>query len=424
MNHSLSTDPNLPSYQSLAYRSVASKWKLAQKVYDGPDLDCPSDFAQYLPREQKEPPDAYSERLRASILLWESKFRQAVNDFASLLSKVETASLPKSLTDRLINIDNMGADLDAFVETMMVSAGISGGVFLLVDYEQLGVDLESALEEIGNARSPYLIQYDPCDVINIREVDGKLAQATIEQRSIKPDGKYGEVEQTLYRVLTPGLSQLFEIVTQEDGSCYANLVQEQLVTDRRGQLLAEIPLVYFAPTPDGMRYYRSSDILTMAKLNLHLWQVESDRWNVMHKCNQPTAVIEDDEDRFDSSGNPLNRELTLGPNSFVSVGKGGSAYFMEPSGAALAATKERIDDIKAEMAKMSLDFISGQSAFTATQSNLDAAGTSSDVQGMALQLNSALSEIKRIWCLYTLETDTGTIVANDKLTTPTPPKKS
>jgi hypothetical protein len=135
----------------------------------------------------------------------------------------------------------------------------------------------------------------------------------------------------------------------------------------------------------------------------------------MHKCNQPTAVIEDDEDRFDASGNPISRELTLGPNSFVSVSKGGSAYFMEPSGSALAATKERIDDIKAAMAQMSLDFISGQSAFTATQSNLQATGTSANVRGMASQLNSVLSEIKRIWCLYTLEANTGSITINDKL---------
>jgi Domain of unknown function (DUF4055) len=415
--NNIHTDPNLPSYQSLAYRSSVEKWQLAQKVYDGPDLDCPSGFSQYLPQECREPDRAYTERVKTSILLWESKFRQAVNNFASLLSKLKTESLPQSLTDRLTDIDDMGTDLGAFVERMAIGAGVSGGAFVLVDYEQ-GVELDSALEEIGSARSPYLVQYDPSDVLNIREVEGVLKKVTIEQRSIEPEGEYGESERTLYRVLTPGLSELFEIVTQKDGSCQSILIQSQLVTDRQGRPLTEIPLVYFAPTPGGMRYYRPSDLLTMAKLNLHLWHVESDRWNVMHKCNQPTPVIEDDEDKFDSQGNPVDRVLTLGPNSFVSVSKGGSAYFMEPSGAALAATKGRIDDIKAEIAQMSIDFISGQSAFTATQSNLQATSTNADVQGMALQLNSALSEIKRIWCLYTLEADTGTIVVSDKLTQP------
>jgi hypothetical protein len=44
-----------------------------------------------------------------------------------------------------------------------------------------------------------------------------------------------------------------------------------------------------------------------------------------------------------------------------------------------------------------------------------ATGTSANVRGMASQLNSVLSEIKRIWCLYTLEANTGSITINDKL---------
>ena len=64
---------------------------------------------------------------------------------------------------------------------------------------------------------------------------------------------------------------------------------------------------------------------------------------------------------------------------------------------------------------MGLDFLLGQTSNTATQSALQSTSTQASIKGMARQLNSALSEIKRLWCLFTLEENTGSMSVDDHL---------
>ena len=412
-------DPNLPNYQCKEYRDLSDKWHLCEMVYKGADPHSLDNWRKYLPAEPKEPVDAYNNRLMASAFLWEDKYRQVVDEYAALLSNIHTTDdIPTTLSNRLENIDQCGTALDSFVQSLNLSAEKFGGVFVLVDYAGIAT-AESAADEIGVNRSPYLIKYDPLDVLSWRFVVGngrpKLSQVVIRQIAIKPVEGFGDEDVEQYRVLKPGVSELWEITTSDDGTETAVMIEENIVSDRSGSPLTEIPLAYYSATAASGGMYCSEPVLFgLAKLNVHLWQVESDRHNVMHKCNLPTAVIEDEE-QMDASGNPVKHSLVLGPNHFVSVSKGGSAYFMEPAGTALSATKEKVMEIKESMERIGLGFLLGTASATATQSLIQATGTQASIKGMARQLNSALSEIKRLWCLFTLEEDTGHLTVDDSL---------
>jgi hypothetical protein len=412
-------DPNLPDYQCKEYRELSSRWKLCEMVYEGTDPADLDDWRKYLPAEPKEPTEAYNNRLHASAFLWEDKYRQVVDEYSAILANIHTTDdIPVTLANRLENIDQTGTSIDSFAQSLNLSAEIYGGAFVLVDYAGAAT-AETAADEIGKPRSPYLIKYDPLDVLSWRFaiVDGKPVptQVVIKQCTIKPAGTYGDEEVEQYRVLLPGLSELWEITKDEDGKEVAVLIESNFVTDRSGAPLTEIPLAYYSATAATDDLYCSEPVLFgLAKLNIHLWQVESDRHNVMHKCNLPTPVIGDDE-TMDVSGNPTRRSLVLGPNHFVSHSKGGQAYYMEPKGTALKATKEKVTEIKQSMERVGLGFLLGTTSATATQSLLQATGTQASIKGMARQLNSALSEIKRLWCLFTLEEDTGELTVDDSL---------
>jgi hypothetical protein len=261
------------------------------------------------------------------------------------------------------------------------------------------------------------VQFSPEDILSWRTetIGGKsqLAQIVIQRRSTKPLSAFGAEEVIRYQVLKPGISELWEITEGEGGKQVAVLLEENVIRDRAGKPLALIPIIYYSAS-QGAPYCTEPALFGLAKLNIHLWQVESDRHNVMHKCNLPTAVIEDEES-MDAEGNPIKHSLVLGPNHFISLSKGGKAYYMEPAGTALSATKEKVMEIKDSMERIGLGFLLGASAATATQSLIQATGTQANIKGMARRLNSALSEIKRIWCLFTLEADTGTLTVDDSL---------
>jgi hypothetical protein len=72
-------------------------------------------------------------------------------------------------------------------------------------------------------------------------------------------------------------------------------------------------------------------------------------------------------------------------------------------------------EIKESMERIGLGFLLGTASATATQSLIQATGTQASIKGMARQLNSALGEIKRLWCLFTLEEDTGYLTVDDSL---------
>jgi hypothetical protein len=419
VNHRAKTmfDKDLPNYECQEYRELKNKWELCELVYDSPDPDDLDDFRKFLPPEPKEPIEAYLNRLKASAFLWEDKYRQVVDEYAALLSNVHTTDdIPQTLSDRLENIDQIGTSLDSFVQSLNLTTEVYGGSFILVDYQGTAT-AESAADELGNQRSPYLIKYDPEEILSWRfeYIGGKpvLVQVVIKQETLVPDGDYGETELKQYRVLKPGISELWEIRKDDDGKERAVMVEERIVTDRSNQPLSEIPLVYYSVRA-GELFCAEPALYGLAKLNIHLWQLESDRHNVMHKCNLPTLAIGDTE-TFNPDGTPANSTPILGPNHYIKHTPEGRAYFVEPAGTALAATKAKVDDVKQSMERIGLGFLLGTASATATQSLIQATGTQASIKGMARQLNSALAEIKRLWCLFTLEEDSGELTVDDSL---------
>lgn len=416
--HSKDTDPDLPSYLCDEYLEQRPRWALANKVFDGPEASTIKNYAVYLPQDSQEPPKAYSKRLHVSAFLWEPKYRRAIEGFAGILSSVHgNAKIPRTLVEKWNDIDLQGTSIATFVQEAAVNTGKFGGCFVLVDYSGQPVVDGTAADE-KEQRTPYLVRYSPEDVINWRfEIDNgkkKLVQCTIVELVEIPEGKYGSIVETIYRVFTPGLCETFRIEEIEGKKQYvAVLIEEpREMNDRSGKALTEIPITYVAAA-ETTNYNIRSPMDQIAYLNIHLWQVESDRHNVMHLCNLPTPCLGDKDLGTDTQGNPIKRTLVLGPNSWISHSESGKFYFAEPSGAALEQTRQKVQDVKEAINQLVLEFLADEMSNTATEAELKAIAVKANLQGMARQINSSLASIKRHWCMYTLENDTGELTVSE-----------
>lgn len=402
-------DPNLPSFECDEYLDLKATRNFTQLVYDGPMPDTAHHYSKFLPIEQKEPNEAYRARLNASIYLWNPKYKTTIDRFAAMLCAIHHVDIPQSLEDSWDDVDLRGNSMSMYAMELNKKALNHGRVYVLVEYARSAI-AENSYEEQGISTRPYLVSFSVIDVPNysVEVINGieRLTHITIREEIELPDGIYGNKRKIIYRVLVPGYSQLWEIIKDKKGKEMAVPLEEpREILDRNGNLLTEIPIASYGSNEPPLK--------DLARLSIHLWQIESDRHNVMHRINLPTPVIADNP-ITDELGTKIPRQVVLGPNAVIDLSPEGKAYFIEPTGAALSATKEAIDDVKRTMDKMGLDFLQGQ-LNTATEANLQGVGTQASLKGMVSELNSLFSSIKRLWCLFTLESDTGSISVDEKL---------
>lgn len=423
------TNPDLPSYQNPEYRSIAPRLRVSRDIFqgitawviDGKVVDS-NRASRYLPKEEAERPKPYLNRLLRSLLV--NFYRPAIRGFAGLLSDFELSDrVPQSLRENEQNINLQGDSLTSLLaqaDELVLRDGFCG---VLVDFPQRPVDDEGRslitdadAERRFNLR-PYLILVERSDILNwrvrtARSGKREAEQVTIRRTETRPVGLYGSEEITTYQVWESSGYETFEILVDDSGIDSTPIVRSLGFVEVS---LSQIPIVFYSTTSLDP-FLSTPPLYDLALINICHYQLLSDYFEVMYKCNRPvpvrTGLIQ--HGSYDLNDLP---PLIIGPNSVVDVPEGGMFGFAEPTGAAIAATRQALHDLEMAMLREALNFFGdGDTTKTAREVDLRSSQTRATISLLAEQKESAVEQIFSLWSQWMNQgADGGTIEVNKSL---------
>lgn len=368
--------------------------------------------SKYLPKEPAEPNSAYLSRLGRST--YTPIYRDSIRSYAGLLSRFQIIDAPSSMEDNDHNVDLQGSSMQSFLTSTDEMALRDGGAFVMVDMMPDN-DSNNFFDQQTDGRHPYLISIKRADVVNWsvsyeRGIES-IERVTVRQlRSIpSPEGRFGNVIEPIYYVLTPGKVETYRVV-KTNSNRYENQKIDELSTS-----LPIIPLVWYGATTSR---FAQGDLPMdgLADLSVQHFQMRSDLNELLHKCAMPVPVRKGAPVGPDGKPAPL----ILGPNTAVDLSaEGGDFSFAEPSGKSLERHQQEITHVEALMDRSSLNFLYGSNVKTATEASLRASQVASSVAALTRNKAAMFGAILRLWAWYAGEqsaiTQESGLAINDSL---------
>lgn len=384
-------DPDSPAYESAFHRDQKIRWWMIEALLGGTE-SMRQAGERYLPRYEKETHQSWLHRLQKATLL--NYFRKTVSGyvgkpFGSPLKIPD--EFPPHLEDFCKDVDGSGTPLDLFALTAFMGGVSKGIVHVLIDFPMGNAD-DTAAEDA--TRKPYAVIIAPEALIGARSetIDGKevLTQVRIMQIEVVPDGEFGEILKPSIRVL---YRDHWEIWTK-----MARRKDKWELASSGPNSLGEIPLVTFYADKEGFMRSRPP-LLDLAHVNVAHWQSASDQRNILSVTRFPILVATGINPQGNTGANPTGAaNLEIGPNSLWTLrDKDADLKFVEHSGAAIAAGRVDLEDLKAEMAILGLQLLMPANSGnpTATAKALDGAEAISELQSIVMNFEIFLNQILR-----------------------------
>ncbi len=398
-------DPDLPSYQQAEYLEAAEEMELVMDLWN----NLKGCFTKYIHQEQKEDSKHYRDRL-ARVRL-DNRFKPAVNGYAGLLSEFAlNDDLAPTIQAYAENIDGFGNNIHTFLnecDQMVLRDGWCG---VFVDSSALSSSINSQADLLSSGNRPYLVAVDRRNIPNwdYEIVGGEIALNRVTIRELRqiPKGRYGFDIEPFYRVYYPDGFEVYQL--KENGGKFKSILVDDGATN-----LGYIPLVYYSVCESS--YFQASvPFINLAHLNIEHLQKRSQLNEVLRKCNLPVPVRKGLIRTVDD----LKKAppVVIGPNHALDIPAEGDFYFAEPSGSAIAQTKEDISNLEMAMDRVSLAFLTGgENNKTATEVLLNTAQTSANLKTMATRKESAIQQIFDYWVGYTGEEEGGTATIDSSI---------
>ncbi|MBD3882169.1 DUF4055 domain-containing protein [Phormidium tenue FACHB-886] len=404
-------DKTLPSFVKPALLDVLDDLQLVWDVWHS----LKGCKAEYLPQEEREPPKAYTNRLKRTR--FDNRYTPAIKGYAGLLTQFALLEdTAETIASNIENIDQQGNSLKAFLLQADEMVLRDGGCGILVEFpidptDETGEPLiQSAADEQEFGLRPYVVLIDRRNILNwdVSYIQGipVINRVTIAETVEVPDGEFGCTMRTRYRVLRPGSYQVWELQLVQ-GQWIKYLVDEGVTN------LDRVPLIWYSLSK-GELFKGSLPFQDVAELNIEHFQKRSENNEVLRKCNLPVPVRKG----YQRSPEEIKSgaKLTIGPNSLVDVPVDGDFYFAEPTGNAIASTQANITALEEAIDRLSLAFLTGGEAQkTATEVIIDSAQCQSSLQSMAERKASAVQQVFEFWTQYTGEEAIGGIAVDAKV---------
>jgi hypothetical protein len=384
---------NRPDYCSVAYEAMAACWMMVADVFGGTKALRAKGKA-YLPQEPAEDNDSYQTRLSRAVFF--NCFKRTVRGLTGLVfhePPTLAADVDGEIAAQLENADLAGTHWTELAKDLFAMAVRDGHAFLMVDMpprlteSSVGAMQPTLADERAAEHRPYWRLYDARQAMNwsTRKVGGRtqLAHITFCEKTVEPDGRFGEKEVTRYRVLWPGGWELYRQAEKED----------ELLLEAAGQFLApggqplpDIPLAAVTCQKKKGHFVSEPPLLELAYLNVRHYQLTSDLDNVIHLSCVPLlwAKGRDKATPMQPVGASILIDLQDGPDSALG--------YAEITGAGIVRAETRITALERQMAVMGLEMLAEKDAAaqTATEVRLSAAESASELAGMANNLKDAL----------------------------------
>lgn len=340
----------------------------------------------FLPQDPKEKNDAYLVRLKKTYLL--PGYKRTINlltgqVFSKPINMPEET--PEEIASLRDDIDKAGNNLDVFCRKVFKDGIDRGSSCILVDMPKGDGGGTKAEEEDAGIR-PYFVHVKSENIIGWKTDENEnLLQLRIEETAEIPDGEYGVKTENRIRVLEPGSFKVYREVDKG---------QWEIATDADGNQMTGktsldfIPLVIFMPGEPRSKITANPPLEDLAYINLAHWQSQSDQRNILHVARVPIL--------FGKMLGKIDKVAVGASRMLNSDNEKGDLKYVEHTGAAIAAGRLDLEDLKSEMGLFGLQLMVPKTGdVTATQAALESSESDSTLKSWALMfqdtLNTALS---------------------------------
>jgi hypothetical protein len=394
-------DPGSPDYVCAAFNEMSPRWQLVEDIRGGTAV-IRMKRESYLPKFEAETQADWDGRVLMTFVA--DHYATTLTEHVGLVMAVPPKlgdDVPEAIRTLTEDIDGEGNHLDVFAwDALEKSMHFGHGVFL-TDYPQ-----PEGINDLTDQRHakvrPYATFYRACDVLSWQwaAIGGVqiIVQIVLRETGSEPAGEFGvkqsvtlrEFKQDVtYNQFTGRATALGAInwrtwkeTTNDAGRrTYTPLDGGQVIGPK--QIPARV--VY-----GGERIailHSKPHLIGLAFSNVEEVQVGSDYANVMHKCNVPTPIF-----IGRNVGDAASKTVQMGQGIDVPIG--GDAKMLEPAGTAIGATRQRLQDIQAQMRRQgaTMDDATG-SAKTAAEARLYAKQRNAKIARAARSLQDALEGV-------------------------------
>ena len=358
----------------------------------------------YLPKYFQESKSDYNARLKNSELI--PATAEAITTMVGkILSKPTQLNEIDEEKFYIENIDNTGTTFESFEADSLRKALRDGMGFVLVDFP--AVEGRSRAQERADNIKPYFKYIKNTQVLNKRSkiVNGVtvLEQVTIEDMKTVEDGDFGTRDVTQYRVYRLRESIVSVEVYEETEEGVVSVEEERALKG-----VKEIPLVPLYTNQTG--FMVATPLLAeMAQINLSVYRMNSGLKRTIYNVGDPTNVIYGDAPR-DDQGNPL--PIVVGSSNMLQLDRDAKYEIVGISPEIIAPTKEEIESMKKDMAKIATEMINTEADRTATEVSKDDANQKSKLKQIAINLENCWNKCKEFYYGFLGEMDEGEIIVN------------
>lgn len=322
--------------------------------------------SEYLPKFEAETQKEWDTRVRLTFA--SDAYAMTLDEHVGLIAAPKLGDdTPDEISENAEDIDGEGNHLEVFAHDVADAAMHWGHAVLWTDYPSIEQFPNLDAKRKAGVRA-YTILYGAPDVLDwaFTTYAGSTFLTRIKFREVESDGTvvYREYAQEVVKDERTGKVLSVGGIAWEE---YTESSEDGAKVPRTGGALKgpdRIPArIIYGGRRKG-RMHSSPHLHNLAVTSIELTQVKSDYALVMHKCNVPTPVF-------------VNRKKDKGGSNKVRMGQGidldanGNAFYLEPSGVALNATRDRMGDLKHTMQRQGATTSDGSGkVLTATEAQI------------------------------------------------------
>jgi hypothetical protein len=373
------------------YDSQLPVWNFLQDMLDGQDT-VKAKREIYLRPEPAEDEEDYGRRLDRSVFFEDYRdcvvnltgisFRKPVtlnDDVPEMIRGIQevrekdTGEIKQEAKEGLAeNIDNAGTHINVFLQRVFQD-GFFGHTFIVVDMPPMSksssnaAGVTTAQDQLKAGARAYWTQRSAIDALNWRVavINGQtmLTQITFQECTKEPDGMFGEVEVTRWRVyrlneIGNAEWQIWEQVEVAGRDSRGRFTGNEIVIKmtsgaeiktKQGKPMKRLPIAVHYGEYEGFLKSRPP-LKGIADINLAGYQKYSDLSNIEHfTCAVTLCLIGVDDQQ-------PNR--TLGGNCVITIPTiGGDAKFLTVDGDSIPALERDLTNLEKRMVHKGLDFV-------------------------------------------------------------------
>ena len=374
-----------------AWLMMRPKWDLINTLLSGtPAMRAKGNL--YLPQYEEEDDVNYRTRLERSVLTNFLKKSLRTLSAKPFMRMVTVDDLNPALKPLELDADKEGNSLHVFGHRVFRSGVGKGLSHILVDFPRESSPDGTLAGLRASGAGPYFREVASDNVIAAFSavVDGEEQYVHVrvlmeKKQRVDP---FGEVVVQQILVMEPGFNVIWQLVDEDK--------EEWVVVDEFETGIDFVPLItFYSDRVDFL--VADPPLLDLAYLNVAHWQSASDQRNILSVARFPILAASGVTD-FNQEDQAVPVKFRIGPHQiFTASDPQSRIYYVEHTGAAIAAGNVDLENLKEEMALLGMELVlRGRSGrITATAHQMDKAEADTALSQMAVDFEEALNQALR-----------------------------